>query len=65
MAREERFTFMVNREERQLIAAVADRLDRTQSDALRWLVKGAAEELGVAPEPEPVPAAKGGQHGQR
>lgn len=47
MNRNERFTFLVTREERQLIAALANRLQRSQSDAVRFLVRGAAQELGV------------------
>jgi hypothetical protein len=50
MARYDTFAFRVTREERQLIAALAERLQRSQSDAVRLLVRGAAKELGVEPD---------------
>jgi hypothetical protein len=43
-----RFTFLCNAEERRLLAAVAARLSRTESDVLRWLVRETARELNVA-----------------
>jgi hypothetical protein len=39
------FTFKCNQDERQAIAALAARLQRTESDAVRWVVKEAAREL--------------------
>ena len=39
------FKFRVNQTERMLIREVAERLERSQSDALRFLVRGAAREL--------------------
>ena len=45
--REDRFTFLCNSDERRLITALAKRLQRTQSDVVRWLVREAARELGV------------------
>jgi len=47
MQREERFTFRTNKQERQLIALVAKRLERSESDAMRVLVRNVAQELGV------------------
>lgn len=45
MARYERFTFLVSHDERELIASLARSLQRSQSDAVRWLVINAAKEL--------------------
>ncbi len=45
MSRIENFTFRVNRDERMLITAVAARLQRNESDTLRYLVRKAAAEL--------------------
>jgi len=38
MPRFERFTFLVNPEERQMIALLAEKLRRSQSDAVRFVV---------------------------
>jgi hypothetical protein len=45
LMRESRFTFLCNEDERRLIAALSERLARTQSDAVRWLIREAAREL--------------------
>ena len=45
MARWKLFTIRVNDEERQLIAILAERLQRTQSDAIRLIIREAAKEL--------------------
>ena len=45
MARYERFTFLCDKDERALIARLAARLRRSQSDAVRFLVVEAAREL--------------------
>ena len=47
MARYERFTFLCNSDERRLLAALAVRLQRSQSDAVRWLIREATRELGA------------------
>jgi len=39
------FTFRVNREERNLIASLAKRLQRSRSDAVRFVVVNAMQEL--------------------
>jgi hypothetical protein len=49
MVRETLFTVRVNPAERQLITAVAQRLDRNESDAVRHLFREKARELGVLP----------------
>ena len=43
--RNHRFTFLCSHEERQLIAALAKRLERTQSDAVRLLIREAVRGL--------------------
>ena len=43
--RDERFTFVCNEYERGLIAKIANHLKRTQGDAMRFLVRIAADEL--------------------
>ena len=43
--RKERFTFLCNEHERKLISVLAERLSRSQGDAMRFLVRIAAEEL--------------------
>lgn len=51
MARNSNFTFRVSADERQLIAALAAWLDRTESDAVRWLIREAARERGLGRAP--------------
>ncbi len=46
-----RFTFLCNREERQLLRAIAKRLSRTESDTVRWLLREAARELNALSPP--------------
>lgn len=50
MNRDESFTLRVNFNERQLIAAVAERLDRNESDTVRLLIREKARELGLTLE---------------
>ncbi len=45
MTRDERFTFLIDRAERQLITALARQLRRTESDAVRYVVIEAARAL--------------------
>lgn len=45
MSRIIRFTILCNQDERQMIASLAVRLQRTQSDMMRLLVVNAAREL--------------------
>ena len=47
MARYERFTFLCDKDERRLIAALAERLKRSQSDAVRFVVITAVRELAA------------------
>ena len=55
MRRIEQFAFRVNHDERQAIAALADCLQRSQSDAVRFVVLAAARELTAK---ENAPAIK-------
>lgn len=43
--RVERFTFLCNRDERALVAVLAKQLQRSQSDAVRFVVVNAVREL--------------------
>jgi hypothetical protein len=47
MPKIERFSFLVDKEERKLITALAERLQRSQSDAVRFVVTEAVKELQV------------------
>ncbi len=47
------FTFKVNRDERRMIEGLAARLERSQSDVLRLLVREAARELAAVPPKQP------------
>jgi hypothetical protein len=49
MAREDRFTFVVSAEERKLIASLARRLQRSEGDAVRWVVMDFARALESDP----------------
>jgi hypothetical protein len=53
MARYERFTFLCDINERRAIAVLAARLQRSQSDAVRFVVIEAARQLTQA-DPSPV-----------
>jgi hypothetical protein len=44
-----RFTFICNIQERQLITAIAEHLNRSQGDAIRFLIRTAAQELKTEP----------------
>lgn len=56
MSRIDTFTFRVNENERRVLAALADYLNRSQSDALRVLIREAAREL-LTDAPAPTDAA--------
>ena len=45
MPRRTLFAFRVNQDERNLIASLADKLQRSQSDAVRFVVVNAIREL--------------------
>ncbi len=47
MFRTDTFGFRVTDEERGLLKAVAERLQRDESDTIRLLVRNVAQELGV------------------
>jgi hypothetical protein len=53
MRRDDTFTLRVNENERHMIAALSDKLERSQSDVLRLLVREAARERGVWPPKQP------------
>jgi hypothetical protein len=45
--RENRFTFLCNADERRLLASMAEVLQRTQSDVIRFVLKEKANEMGL------------------
>jgi hypothetical protein len=49
MRRIQSFGMRMNSSERQLLHTVAQRLERTESDLIRWLIREKARELGVLP----------------
>lgn len=51
MARYERFTFLVNKDERKMIEELASRLQRSQSDAVRVVLRSAHAEIKSQEEP--------------
>ena len=55
MKRVSTFTFRVNNEERRLISALAEILQRSQSDAVRWIVRQAANEFNLADNNHNIP----------
>ncbi len=54
MARYERFTFLCNDNEKKIIADLATRLQRSQSDAVRFVVIEAARQLAQHQEQKPA-----------
>ena len=48
--RSDRFTFVCDRDERRMLADVSTKLARTQSDAVRFLIRKAAGELNESPK---------------
>jgi hypothetical protein len=56
MARDERFTFLIDRDERRMITALAQRLRRTESDAVRYVVLEAARALETEAQPDTMTA---------
>ncbi len=61
MSREDRFTFIVNDAERQMIAQLADYLQRTQSDAVRFVIRRAIAALpseSTSPPDQPKRSAQ-------
>jgi hypothetical protein len=49
--RTESFRLVMSSDERQLLTAVAKRLRRSESDALRWLVTEIADQFQIAVTP--------------
>ena len=61
MARRDTFSFRVNERERQMLETLAEKLQRTQSDAVRLLVREAVAQL----EPESTAAGDGDQRQEK
>lgn len=58
MARHESFTFRINKQEREMLEKLAKRLQRSQSDAVRLLVREAVQQLEPDNGREPVKAGQ-------
>ncbi len=58
MARIDNFVFRVNAEERRLIAALAQRLRRTESDAVRFVICETMQALEAEVTPSEAGAAE-------
>lgn len=52
MTREEKFTFRLDAEDRRRLVEIARRLERSQADALRRLIRQAYRELAIGGELE-------------
>lgn len=57
--KKETFTFRVDKKEKEIIVALSDRLQRSQSDAVRWVLREAAAALA---EKERETAVSGPSH---
>lgn len=53
MTRPDTFTFRINQTERGLLERLAQGLQRSQSDALRWLIREAVREMDALIGDEP------------
>lgn len=51
MTRPDTFTFRINQAERGLLERLAQGLQRSQSDALRWLIREAVREMDALGAP--------------
>lgn len=58
MSRQARFTLVLSTEERRTIAALAERLERSQSDAVRYAVRKLASQELVRPNSATSDAAQ-------
>lgn len=47
MKRNQRFALRVSAEERRIIENLSQKLQRTQSDAIRWSIRKVAREMGM------------------
>ena len=53
MVKEDRFAFRLDADDRRKLEEIARRLQRSQGDALRWLIRKAARGLVIGGELEP------------
>jgi hypothetical protein len=63
MARYERFSFLCNQDERRLITVLAKKLQRSQSDAVRFVVINAVKELQAHEQQETHPISNAAGEG--
>ena len=50
MSRYKRFTFLCNKDERHMISVLADELQRSQSDTVRFVIREAIKRIAIDPE---------------
>ncbi len=63
MARQERFTFLINSDERRMIATLAKRLkSESESDAVRFVIREAVQALDAQSVNPSAQAAQAVQH---
>jgi len=55
LARYDRFTFLINADERRMIALLSERLNRSRSDAIRFVI---AQSIKALADPPPTNAAR-------
>jgi hypothetical protein len=48
--RDQKFTFLCDENERDLLSALADHMRRSQGDTIRFLLHNAAQEIGLNTE---------------
>jgi|CXWK01.1.fsa_nt_gi predicted DNA-binding protein len=58
MSRADTFSFRLNAEDRRRLERIARRLERSQSDAIRWLIRHAVQEMEAGIELASVEAKK-------
>jgi len=56
--RSDTFTFKINTDERRMIASLADSLNHSQSDSIRFVISQAVKALAADPQPTPAHTAK-------
>ena len=58
MSRADTFSFRLSDEDRRRLERIARRLERSQSDAIRWLIRHADREISAGLELEQVEGKK-------
>ena len=56
MSNNSMMAFRIGTQERQYLKALAEQLERSESDALRFIIRKQAREYGIAPSKTQAPA---------